>query len=149
MTSDIGEIAAAMRAAGADRTKSRELLASLYADTVELQHDPPGTGDGSVPARMLIALAEQEVAAMERALPDSAAHPLEVSVDGDRLRMRGRVEGTLADGTRVDVMTNTVFTVAGGRIVGLRSEMTPEDMQTYGAVLAAGAFEVPPDLVRE
>jgi hypothetical protein len=42
----------------------------------------------------------------------------------------------------------TVFMVARGRIVGLRSEMTPDDMQTYGGVLAAGAFELPLDLVR-
>ena len=46
MVSTVTEIAEALRAAGADRTRSRELLASLYADTVELQHDPPGAGDG-------------------------------------------------------------------------------------------------------
>jgi hypothetical protein len=146
MTRSIDDIADAFRAAGADRAKSSELLASLYADTVQMQHSPPGPGDGPWLATTLVALAKQEVAAVGRALPDALVHPPVVSIEGDALRIRNRIEGDLADGTRIDITTNTVFTVADGRIVGLRSEMDPTDAQTWIQVLTAGAFEVPVDL---
>ena len=57
--------------------------------------------------------------------------------------MRGRTSGTLADGTRVDVETNTLFTIADGAIVALQSDMDPSSVEAWKQVLAAGSFEVP------
>ncbi len=69
-----------------------------------------------------------------------------VTVEGDRIRVRNRMGGTLADGTEGRVSTNTVYAIDEGRIVGLRSEMAPEDGKRWGVVLSAGNFQVPPEL---
>jgi hypothetical protein len=143
MTTSAEAVAEAIRAAGSDRTKSRKLLASLYAESIELHHVPPGPNDGPVASSVLVAIAEQEVAAVERALPNPTIHTPDVTVDGDRVRVRNRIEGDVTTGKHIDVTTNTVFTVAAGRIVGLQSEMDPDAMQTWVEVLTIGAFELP------
>ncbi len=79
--------------------------------------------------------------ALERALPDLTVHPPTVTVEGQRIRVRGRIEGTAANGSPVVVSTNTVFTVADGRIVALCSEMDPDEMQAWARVLRAGAAD--------
>ena len=148
MTASVDDIAEAIRAAGADRQRSSDLLATLYADTVELQHSPPRPGDGSWPASTLVAVAKEELDAIQRAIPDAVVHVPLVVVDRDAVRVCNRIEGVLVDGTRIDLTTNTVFTVSDGRVVGLRSEMTSDDAQACGGVVAAGAFEVPADLTQ-
>jgi hypothetical protein len=143
----IDEVAATIRRAGADRDGLRWAMSGLYAETIELVHEPPLASDGPMPGRVLIALGGEEVAAVERAMPDVWMHEPEVTVEGEhRLRVRNRMGGTLADGTTVEVSTNTVYDIEEGRIVGLRSEMAPEDTQRWGAVLSAGDFQVPPEL---
>jgi hypothetical protein len=142
----IDEIAESIRQAGADRDRLRETMSGLYADTIELAHEPPLPSDGPIPSRVLIELGGAEVAAVERALRNPWLDAPDVIVEGDRLRVRNRMGGILADGTDVEVCTNTVYTIGGGRIVGLRSEMAPEDMERWGSVLAAGDIEIPAGL---
>ncbi len=143
----IDEIADSIRRVGADRDRLRETMSSLYAATIELAHEPPLPSDGPIPSSVLIALGGAEVAAVERALKDPWLDAPEVIVEDDRLRVRNRMGGTLVDGTDVEVCTNTVYTVGGGSITGLRSEMAREDMERWGSVLAAGDFQLPVDLL--
>jgi hypothetical protein len=139
MPETVDEIAAAMRAAASDREKSSAVLASFFAETVEIRHVPPGAHDGPVPGSAIAGTAGREVASIGRALPDAEHGASEITVDGDDIRVRGRTTGTLADGTKIDVLSNTVFTVADGAIVALRSEMDADSAAMWGRVLAAGA----------
>jgi hypothetical protein len=144
----IDEIADSIREVGADRDRLRETMSGLYAVSIDLAHEPPLPSDGPIPSSVLIALGGAEVAAAERALKNPWLDAPEVIVEDDRrLRVRNRMGGTLADGTDVEVCTNTVYTVGDGSIIGLRSEMAPEDMERWGSVLAAGDFQIPAGLL--
>ena len=143
MTKSAADVAEEMRAVAADRTKSRDLLASLFAETVELRHVPPSPSDGPIPGRVLAAVAGGEVAALARAMPDAEHGDSEITVEGDAVRVRGRMSGTLGDLTRIDVETNTLFTIADGAIVALQSDMDAGSVESWQKVLAAGSFEVP------
>jgi hypothetical protein len=143
MTTTAMEIAQAIREAGGDRKASSELMASLYDETITLQHVPPSPSDGQIPRNLLIAVSQREVTTLQRAFPDAPVHRPEVTVEGERIRVRGRFEGTAADGTRVDIKTNTVFTVEAGRIIALSSEMDPEATLAWASVLKEGSSEMP------
>jgi ketosteroid isomerase-like protein len=147
MDTGVDKVAAELRAAAGDLGANQEVLARLFADDVLLRHEPPHPSDGPIPGRLLAEVSRREVAAVARALPDADQSGSEISVEGDGVRMRGRTRDTLADGTAVDVRTNTLFTVADGRIVALLSDMDSESMVSWGTVLAAGGFDVPPELV--
>ena len=143
MTRSVADIAEEMRAVATDRAKSRDLLVSLFADTVELRHVPPSPSDGPIPGRVLSDVSGREVAALARALPDAEHGGAEVTVEGDAVRVRVRTSGVLADGTRIDVETNTRFTIADGAIVALQSDMDAGSAEAWKKVLAAGSFEAP------
>ena len=143
MTKSVTEIADEMRAVAADRAKSRDLLVSLFADTVELRHEPPRPSDGPIPGSLLGEVSGREVDALARAMPEAEHCASEVTIEGNAVRVRVRTTGTLADGTPIDVETNTRFTIADGVIVGLQSDMDAASAEAWKKVLAAGSFEVP------
>jgi hypothetical protein len=140
------DVADQLRATAGDPIANQETLARLFADEIHLQHEPPHPSDGPIPGRLLAEMARREIAAVTRALPD-ADQSSEITVEADAVRMRGRTRGTLADGTAIDVQTNTLFTVADDRIVGLRSDMDARSMESWGLVLATGGIEVPPEFL--
>jgi ketosteroid isomerase-like protein len=144
MTASVSEVADQMRAVALDRAKSREVLAGLFAETVELRHSPPSPHDGPIPGSLIADVSKREVAALARALPDVVHEEPEITVEGDAIRVRGRTVGTLTDGTKIDVRTNTLFSVADGAIVGLQSDMDALSVSAWQKVLAAGGFEIPP-----
>jgi hypothetical protein len=74
-------------------------------------------------------------------LDDGTDDECHVLISGVGFRVR--TSGTLADGTRIDVETNTRFTIADGAIVGLQSDMDAGSVEAWKQVLAAGSFEVP------
>ena len=59
----------------------------------------------------------------------------------DGIRVRGRLSGSLADGSPIRVETDTVFTAADGRVVGVWSAMRPSAAENWGKELAAGSAE--------
>jgi hypothetical protein len=146
ITESVDDMAVRLRAVSADRVRSHLALASLFAETIELRHEPSHPSDGPISGRLLAEVSRREVDAAGRALPDLASN-VEVTVEGDSLRVRSRTTGTLSDGTKVDVQTNTVFVVADGAIVGLYSDMDEASMAAWGHVLAAGGFEIPGDIL--
>jgi ketosteroid isomerase-like protein len=144
MTKSASEIAAEMRAVAHDRTKSRELLASLFAENVELRHVPARPSDGPIAGSFLAEVSRREVEALPRALHDVVHDEAEIAVEGDAIRVRGRTSGTLPVGTTIDVRTNTLLTIADGAIVALQSDMDAPSTEAWQKVLVAGGFEVPP-----
>lgn len=140
------DVADQLRAAQGNLIANQEALARLFADEVRLRHEPAHPSDGPLPGRLLAEMSRREVEAVRRALPD-AEQSSEITVEGDGVRMRGRTRGTLADGTAIDVQTNTLFTVADGRIVELHSDMDAQSMEAWGRVLGAGGIEVPPEFL--
>jgi len=144
MTKSASEIAEEMRAVALDRAKSRELLASLFADNVELRHLPARPADGPIAGSFLAEVSRREVEALPRALPDAVHDEAVITVEGDAIRVLGHTSGTLPDGTTIDVRTNTLLTIANGVIVALQSDMDAASMEAWQKVLAAGGFEAPP-----
>jgi hypothetical protein len=142
MGASVNDIADELRAATGDVVKTQDVLGRYFAEQIELRHVPPHPSDGRIASRLLVEVARREVAAVDRALPDRVADG-DVTVEGDAIRVQNRTQGTLADGSRIDVRTDTRFTVAGGAIVGLESNMDAAAMEAWGAVLAAGGFERP------
>jgi ketosteroid isomerase-like protein len=140
MTKSASEIAEEMRAVAHDRTKSRELLASLFAENVELRHVPARPSDGPIAGSFLAEVSRREVEALPRALHDAVHDEAEITVEGDAVRVRGRTSGTLPDGTTIGVRTNTLLTIADGVIVALQAPST----EAWQKVLVVGGFEVPP-----
>jgi ketosteroid isomerase-like protein len=133
------DIAAQLRAVADDRVASSELLASLFAEEVELRHTPASPFDGPIPGAALADAVRGEVQAVAQAMPDATHEPGDITVEGEGVRMRSSVSGTLADGTPVEVRTDTLLTIAGGSIVALGSDMDAATMELWGRVLAEGA----------
>jgi ketosteroid isomerase-like protein len=144
MTKSASEIAEEMRAVAHDRTKSRELLAGLFAENVELRHVPARPADGPIAGSFLAEVSRREVEALPRALNDAVHDETEITVEGDAIRVRGRTSGTLPDGTTIEVRTNTLLTIADGVIVALQSDMDAPSTEAWQKVLVVGGFEVPP-----
>jgi len=142
MTKSASEIAADMRAVAHDRVASQELLASLFAEQVELRHVPASPNDGPIAGALLATVARREVEAMPRAFDGEVGHDTDIAVEGETIRVRGRVTGTLRDGSTVELRTNTLHTIAGGQIVALESDMDPDSLATWQRVLAAGGMHV-------
>ena len=143
MTTSAGDIARELDAVKGDRDRYQQVMARFYAETIQLSHVPPSSYDGPIPSRYLIEVAANEVESLGRALSDLDIGEPEVTVEGEAFRVRGSVSGRLADGARLAITTNTVFTVADGLITGLRSEMSPADTEAWVAVLTAGAVGEP------
>ena len=141
MTRSASEIAEQMRSVAHDPVKSREVLAGLFAETVELRHVPRRASDGPIPGRLLAEVARRESEAVARALPDLIADDPEITVEADAVRVRRHTTGTLVDGSTIDVRTNTLFGIGDGAIVALQSDMDEASMQAWRTVLAAGGLE--------
>jgi hypothetical protein len=147
MTESVHDIAERLRAVADDRTLFQQTLASLFADAVELHHEPARPTDGPIPGRLIAEVSRLETEAAGRALSTSLESRTEIVVDGHAVRVIGSVAGTLADGTAIDVHTNVDFTIADGKIVGLRSDMDEASTTNWGRVLAAGGFAIPEELI--
>jgi ketosteroid isomerase-like protein len=146
--SEVIGVAEELRAAyRAGPSAGQAVMASLFADSVVLHHDPPLPSDGPIPGAFLREMSGLETAAAHRALPDLRYDTVEVSGDDDTVRVRSKVTGTLASGEAVEVATDVVLDLRDGRIVGLTGHLEPHDQEQWSAVLAAGGFEVPPELL--
>jgi hypothetical protein len=149
MTESVQDIAERLRAVADDPAAFQRTLAPLFADAIELRHEPALATDDRIPGRLIAEASRLETEATARALSTSLETRSDVLVEGDDLRVIGRVAGTLADGTVIDVHTDVLFTIADGQIVGLRSQMDDASMASWGQVLAAGGFEIPEELLAE
>jgi hypothetical protein len=146
MGQGVEDIVARLRAVSDDGQRSQAIVASLFAENVELRHEPPLPTDGPVPGRALAEISRREVEAASRALADLHS-ATSITVEGSAFCMRTHIMGTLRDGTAVDVQTGARFTVERGQIVGVLAQMDDATMSQWAHVLAAGAFEIPAEFV--
>jgi hypothetical protein len=144
MAQSANEIAQQL-AATADPEGSWRALTRLFAKEVELRHDPPAPTDGPIPGALLAQISQREVEALSRAVPNATHDPPEITVEGNAIRIRRRTQGSLPDGTPVDLRTNTLFSIAEGRVVALQSDMDGESVRMWQRVLFAGGFPPRPE----
>lgn len=118
----------------------RPALGQLYADEVELRHEPPLPPDGVVDGRRLAESSEKEAAAIAGALQDQRYDRVEVTVDSDTVLVQACLVGALADGKAVSLPTRMRCRVDAGRIVAITHEMGPEAMRAWAEVAVAGGL---------
>ncbi|HEV3354762.1 MAG TPA: nuclear transport factor 2 family protein [Acidimicrobiales bacterium] len=136
-------VAAALRAALEQGPEAfRGCLGSLYADRVELRHEPALSVDGPVDGRRLAETTEAEAAAITSALGDQHYGAGEVVVDGDTVTVRTSLEGSLPSGEAASLPTHMICGVADGRIAAITHQMGPDAMQAWLRVAEAGGLVV-------
>jgi hypothetical protein len=74
---------------------------------------------------------------------------VEVTVEGACVRVKAWIEGTLATGSTVRLLSDMSCTVRDGRIVGMEHRMDDHTMAGWVEVAAAGGFAVPASYVDE
>jgi hypothetical protein len=140
--SSASDVADRLRAVVSDPKATQQLMTSLYAEQLELRHVPPLQSDGPIASGLLVEISQREVAAAEKAFSDRPERTSDITVEGDGIRVRSLTRGQLRDGSFVEMRSNTLFTVKGGVIVGLMSDMDPASMTTWARVLSAGGFKL-------
>ena len=91
----------------------------------------------------------REAAAVKHALPDLHYGGVEVTVAGACVRVKASIEGTLATGSTVRLLSDMSCTVRDGRIVGMEHRMDNDTMAGWAEVAAAGGLAVPASYVEE
>lgn len=64
----------------------------------------------------------------------------EVSIEDDWVVVRGRLQGTLGDGTIIDMPSNAAYQISDGQIVAIRSAMDEAGVQMFARLLSEGGF---------
>jgi hypothetical protein len=119
----------------------RPTLGGLYAEQVELRHQPPLPPDGVVDGGRLAETSDKEALAITSALRDQHYADVEVGVDGDRVSIRASLVGTLADGSSVSLPTRMHCRIDhGGRVVAITHDMGVEAMRAWAEVAVAGGL---------
>jgi hypothetical protein len=118
----------------------RRILAGLYADQVELRHEPALPSDGIVDGARLGASSDREASAMTGVLADVRYGDGEVVVDGAEVSVATSLEGTLPDGRAVSLPTRMRCRVEAGRIVAITHAMGAEAMRAWAEVAVAGGL---------
>lgn len=118
-------------------------MATLFADTVELRHDPPIASDGPIPGSALRDVAIAETQAANRAFTEVVRDNVDVTVDGSSIRIRATTKGTLVTGATLSIDTDVVVEVRDGRIVAMSAHLGDDNTARWREALAAGGFEPP------
>jgi len=118
----------------------RRALGNLYANSVELRHEPPLAPDGIVDGRRLAASTETEAAAIAKAISDQRYGESEVTVDGRVVVLKMALTGLLADGRSVSLPTHIRCAVDDGRVVAITHVMGPDAMRAWAEVAVAGGL---------
>jgi hypothetical protein len=85
----------------------------------------------------------REAAAVKHALPDLHYAGVEVTVEGACVLVKAWIEGTLATGNTVRLLSDMSCTVRDGRIVGMEHRMGNDSMAGWAEVAATGGLAVP------
>lgn len=128
------------RALAAGPEVFRPILGALFADEVDLRHEPPLPADGIVGGTRLAAATEREAVAITGVLADRRYGDIDVTVDGDQVLVRTALMGTLPDGRAVVLPTRMRCTIAHGRISALTHEMGADALRAWAEVAVAGGL---------
>jgi hypothetical protein len=144
MSSDVEAIAARLRADYESPSPDGvPAMATLFADSVELRHDPPIPTDGPIPGATLRDVAIAETRAANRAFTEVVRDNVEVTVDGPSIRVRATTKGTLMTGAAISIDTDVVVEVRDGEIVAMNAHLGDENTARWREALEAGGFERP------
>ena len=118
----------------------RSTLGGLYADEVELRHEPPLPSDGLVDGRRLAESSDREAAAIASTIADQRYGDSDVTLDGEVVTVRTALEGTLPDGRAVSLPTEMRCRVGAGRVVAITHALGPDAMRAWAEVAVAGGL---------
>jgi hypothetical protein len=110
------EIDAAFRAG---IRESRVVLGRMWADQVDVCHDPPQPGDGPMAGVDLARIQLEEMTIFDQVAPDLHHDAVRVTVEGHTIRIAMDVVGTTADGSELRTPVEAVVTETGGRLTSL------------------------------
>ena len=116
---------------------------------MELRHVPALPSDGVVDGGRMRDASGREAAAVKHALPDLHYAGVEVTVEGACVLVKAWIEGTLATGNTVRLLSDMSCTVRDGHIVGMEHRMDNATMAGWAEVAAAGGLAVPASYVDE
>jgi hypothetical protein len=120
-------------------------MASLYADTIELRHNPPRRADGPIEASALRDISVADMAAVNRGLTEREFDTPRITVEGSSIRIQSTMRGTLASGDPIKVDNDVLLEVRDGKIVALEAHRDEESWAQWFKVLEAGGFDPPAD----
>jgi ketosteroid isomerase-like protein len=144
MTTDAERIADQLRAeSSAPQQGGPSVMASLYADTVELRHTPPRRADGPIEASALRAISVADMAAVSRGLKEREFDTPRITVEGSSIRIQSTMRGTMASGDPIKVDNDVLLEVRDGKIVTLEAHRDEESWAQWFKVLEAGGFDPP------
>jgi hypothetical protein len=133
--SDLQAIAAELRQQSEQGTWHEALIPHL-AGTIEVCHHPDAAPtDGSVSAEALTDMMRGEH--LRAIMPDERQVAEEITVDGDAITAVQRLQGTLVDGTMIDIPLTQKFTFSGGKLVGIDHYTDPADTKVLMEKAAA------------
>lgn len=128
---------------------AQTVLASLYADQLELHHVPALPSDGTVNGARMRAASGMEAAAIKNAIPDQYYDDVTVEVDGERVHIKVWIRGTLATGKAVRLVSDMFCTVRAGHIVAMEHVMDNDTMAAWAEVAIAGGLKIPEAFVNQ
>jgi ketosteroid isomerase-like protein len=118
----------------------RTAVAQLYADKVELRHEPPLSLDGIVDGKRLAESSKHEAAAITGVLSDLRYADTQVSLDGDCVTIAMNLLGTVPTGASVRLPIRMQCRIEDGRIVAVTQAMGQDAMQAWAQVAAAAGI---------
>jgi hypothetical protein len=119
------------------------VMSSSYADTIDLRHVPPRAADGPIEAGLMRDISVADMDAVGRGLPERTFDPPSITVEGDGVRIRSAIRGTLATGEAVTVNNEVLLQVRDGKIVSLEAHRDDESWSNWFKILRAGTFDPP------
>jgi ketosteroid isomerase-like protein len=119
------------------------VMSSLYADTIDLRHVPPRSADGPIEASLMREISVADMDAVSRGLLERTFDPPSIKVEGDSVRIRSAMRGTLATGEAVTVNNDVLLEVRDGKIVALEAHRDDESWSNWFKILKAGKFDPP------
>lgn len=112
-----------------------EALGALYADVVQVTHNPPAPTDGRVSGEAL-RVARREKMPLLRAAATNFHTTAQAQARGDLIRFSWTYRGVLDDGTLMAAVQRCELTVRDGRIVAIVNHHDPESARLLMRLLA-------------
>lgn len=112
-----------------------EALGELYADAVEVTHNPPAPSDGRLAGEAL-RLARREKMPLLRAAAGNFHTTAEAEAREDLILLSWTYRGVLADGTEMAAVQRCELTMRDGKIVAILNHHDPESAKLLMRLLA-------------
>jgi ketosteroid isomerase-like protein len=140
--SDAEVVAEKLRASYAESWEAgRASVATFFAETVEVRHQPPLPTDGLTPGAEVGEASTAEFGAYKNMLTDFREETT-ISVDGDRVICDVVLAGAMADGTEVRAPVKQVLTIKGDVATKNEVSLEPEVLAQLIEIVTAGGKPV-------